>query len=45
MIGDVSERLLAALFVPFVIGASDGSEYSVPTADHAFITRRGGTAS
>jgi hypothetical protein len=41
MIGDVRERLLAAPFVPFVIRTSDGREYSVPTADHAFITPRG----
>jgi hypothetical protein len=40
MTGDVSERLLAAPFVPFVISTSDGREYSVPTADHAFITPR-----
>jgi hypothetical protein len=33
--------LLAAPFVPFVIRTSDGREYSVPTADHAFITPRG----
>ena len=38
---DVRERLLAASFVPFVIRTSDGREYSVPTADHAFITPRG----
>jgi hypothetical protein len=41
MIADVRERLLAAPFVPFLIGTSDGREYSVPTADHAFITPRG----
>jgi hypothetical protein len=41
MIGDVRERLLAAPFVPFVIRTSDGREYSVPTADDAFITPRG----
>jgi hypothetical protein len=41
MITDVRERLLAAPFVPFVIRTSDGREYSVPTADHAFITPRG----
>jgi hypothetical protein len=41
MIVDVRERLLAAPFVPFVIRTSDGREYSVPTADHAFITPRG----
>jgi hypothetical protein len=41
MIVDVRERLLAAPFVPFVIHTSDGREYSVPTADHAFITPRG----
>jgi len=41
MITDVRERLLAASFVPFVIRTSDGREYSVPTADHAFITPRG----
>ena len=41
MIVDVRERLLAATFVPFVIRTSDGREYSVPTADHAFITPRG----
>ena len=41
MIPDVRERLLAAPFVPFVIRTSDGREYSVPTADHAFITPRG----
>ena len=40
MIADVRERLLAAPFVPFVIRTSDGREYSVPTADHAFITPR-----
>ena len=38
MIADLRERLLAAPFVPFVIRTSDGREYSVPTADHAFIT-------
>jgi hypothetical protein len=37
----VRERLLAAPFVPFLIRTSDGREYSVPTADHAFITPRG----
>jgi len=41
MIADVRERLLAAPFVPFLIRTSDGREYSVPTADHAFITPRG----
>jgi hypothetical protein len=41
MIVDVREHLLAARFVPFVIRTSDGREYSVPTADHAFITPRG----
>jgi hypothetical protein len=41
MIADVRERLLAAPFVPFVIRTSDGREYSVPAADHAFITPRG----
>jgi hypothetical protein len=41
MIVDVRERLLAAPFVPFVIRTSDRREYSVPTADHAFITPRG----
>jgi hypothetical protein len=41
MIADVRERLLAAPFVPFVIRTSDGREYSVPTADHTFITPRG----
>jgi hypothetical protein len=41
MIVDVRERLLAAPFVPFVIRTSDDREYSVPTADHAFITPRG----
>jgi hypothetical protein len=41
MIADVRERLLAAPFVPFVIRTSAGREYSVPTADHAFITPRG----
>jgi hypothetical protein len=41
MITDVREWLLAAPFVPFVIRTSDGREYSVPTADHAFITPRG----
>jgi hypothetical protein len=41
MIADVREQLLAAPFVAFVIRASDGREYSVPTADHVFITTRG----
>jgi len=41
MIADVRERLLAAPFVPFVIRTPDGREYSVPTAEHAFITPRG----
>ena len=41
MIADVRERLLAAPFVPFLIRTSDGREYLVPTADHAFITPRG----
>ena len=41
MIADVRERLSAAPFVPFLIRTSDGREYSVPTADHAFITPRG----
>jgi hypothetical protein len=41
MIGDVRERLLAAPFVPFLIRTSDGREYLVPAADHAFITPRG----
>jgi hypothetical protein len=41
MIVDVRERLVAAPFLPFVIRTSDGREYSVPTADHAFITPRG----
>ena len=40
MVGDVRERLLATPFVPFVIRTSGGREYSVPTADHAFITPR-----
>jgi hypothetical protein len=41
MIADVGERLSTAPFVPFVIRTSDGREYSVPTADHVFITPRG----
>ena len=41
MIADVCERLLAAPFVPFVIRTVDGREYSIPTADHVFITPRG----
>jgi len=41
MIADVRERLLVAPFVPFLIRTSDGREYLVPTADHAFITPRG----
>ncbi|PYK15288.1 MAG: hypothetical protein DME64_07385 [Verrucomicrobia bacterium] len=41
MIADLRECLLVAPFVPFVIRTSDGREYSVPTADHAFITPRG----
>jgi hypothetical protein len=40
MIAHVRERLLAAPFVPFVIRTSDGREYSVPSADHAFIAPR-----
>jgi hypothetical protein len=41
MIADVRERLLAAPFVPFLIRTSNGREYLVPTAGHAFITPRG----
>jgi len=41
MIADVRERFLVAPFVPFFIRTSDGREYSVPTADHAFITPHG----
>ena len=41
MIADVRDRLVAVPFIPFVIRTSDGREYSVPTADHAFVTPRG----
>jgi hypothetical protein len=41
MIADVRNRLLRTPFVPFVIRTLDGSEYSVPTAYHAFVTPRG----
>jgi hypothetical protein len=41
MIADVRERLLAVPFVPFVICTSEGREYSVPAADHTFVTPRG----
>jgi hypothetical protein len=41
MIGDVKDRLNATPFIPFIIRTSDGREYSVPTADHAYITPRG----
>ena len=41
MIADVRERLVAVPLVPFVIRTSDGRQYSVPTADHAFVTVRG----
>ena len=41
MVADVKDRLNTTPFVPFAIRTSDGREYSVPTADHAFVTPRG----
>jgi hypothetical protein len=41
MIADVRGRLERMPFVPFIIGTSDGHEYSVPTVDHAKISPRG----
>ena len=41
MVADVKDRLNTTPFVPFTIRTSDGREYSVPTADHAFVTPRG----
>jgi hypothetical protein len=41
MIADVKDRLNATPFIPFIIRTSDGREYPVPTADHAFVTPRG----
>jgi hypothetical protein len=41
MIADAREQLDRVPLVPFLIGTSDGHEYSVPTVDHAYITPRG----
>jgi hypothetical protein len=41
MIADVRDRLERALYLPFVIRASDGHEYPVPSRDHAHISPRG----
>jgi hypothetical protein len=41
MIADVRRRLERVPFVPFIIRASDGHEYSVPTVDHVKISPRG----
>jgi hypothetical protein len=38
MIQKIKELLRATPFVPFKIKTSDGSEFIVPTADHAAIT-------
>jgi hypothetical protein len=38
MIQKIRELLRAVSFVPFKIKTSDGSEFLVPTADHAAIT-------
>jgi len=41
MIDEIRKRMLRVPFVPFLVATSDGHEYAVPTADHAFITPRG----
>ncbi len=41
MIDEIRKQLHRTPFAPFVVGTSDGHEYSVPTVDHAFITPRG----
>jgi hypothetical protein len=41
MIDEIRKRMLRVPFVPFLVRTFDGREYSVPTADHAFITPRG----
>jgi len=41
MIDEIRKRMLRVPFIPFSVRTSDGREYSVPNADHAFITPRG----
>jgi len=41
VIDEIRKQLHRVPFLPFVVLTSDGHEYSVPTADHAFITPRG----
>ncbi len=41
MIDETRKQTGYVPFVPFSIRSSDGHEYSVPTADHAYITPRG----
>lgn len=45
MTNDIRERLAARPFVPFVVHTADGREYSVPTAEHAHVSPRGGRVS
>ena len=40
MIADVGDRLERVPFVPFVIRASDGHEYPLPSRDRAHISPR-----
>ena len=41
MINEIRKLLEGVPFVPFSVRTSDGHEYSVPTADHAYITPHG----
>jgi hypothetical protein len=41
VIDEIRKQLHRVPFLPFVVRASDGHKYSVPTVDRAFITPRG----
>lgn len=45
MINDIRIRLNATPFLPFVVHAADGRDYSVPTPDHAHVYPAGGRVS
>jgi hypothetical protein len=40
MIDEIPQQLMRVPFVPFSVRSFDGHDYSVPTADHAYITLR-----
>ncbi|MDQ6809921.1 MAG: hypothetical protein M3Z64_10950 [Verrucomicrobiota bacterium] len=40
MIDEIRTRLTRTPFVPFSVRTSDGSDYAMPTVDHAYIIPR-----